>query len=266
MGRTSQPALLATVLVLAALVLGACGPVRTPDRRPPPAADGPLHVSATGTDATEAGATVAGTPGSAPPAMPTEAAGTPGATDPGRASMPEGMAGMGEMAADAPLPGASVYHLSGTWSASDGNTRSLAALRGHPVVVVMFYGSCTSACPLLVHSAQLLEGSLSADAVAATRFVMVTIDPTNDTPARLAAYARDKGVDRPTWLFLTGSELQTRQLAAVLGVRYRASGGGMFSHSNVITLLDGDGVAAARLEGLGADTAPLARTIEAMVR
>jgi protein SCO1 len=116
---------------------------------------------------------------------------------------------------------------------------------------VMFYGNCMTACPILLRDAENLERALSAEARERTRFVMVTFDPEHDTPERLAAYADDKGLDRERWSFLSGDPRAIRRLAAALGVQYRAAADGHFSHSNLITVLDREGVIALQIEGLG---------------
>lgn len=155
------------------------------------------------------------------------------------------------LAADAPLPGASLLHLDDVWTDHRGEAVRLADHRGHPTVVVLFYGTCISACPVLLHDAELIEAALPDHVRAATRFLMVTFDPERDTPERLAAYAAEKGLDRERWSFLTADDRAVRRLAAALGVRYRPDGQGGFAHTNLITVLDGDGVPVARLEGLG---------------
>lgn len=155
------------------------------------------------------------------------------------------------LAAHAPLPGASLLHLRDVWTDHHGAPLRLADLRGHPTVVVMFYGTCTTACPVLLRDAELIEAALPADVRAATRFLMVTFDPEADTPERLAAYAAAKGLDRERWSFLTAAPAAVRRLAGALGVRYRPDGRGGFAHTNLITVLDADGVPVARLEGLG---------------
>ncbi len=154
------------------------------------------------------------------------------------------------------LPGTSLYHLRSAWTDQAGGSFVLDELRGRPAVFVMFYGDCTTACPLLVRSAELIEQALPDGLRGEVEFVMVTFDTTRDSPERLRAYAESKGLDREGWRWLVGSELQTRQLAALLGVQYRDAGNGMFAHSNVVTVLDPDGVPAARLEGLGVELEP----------
>lgn len=162
-----------------------------------------------------------------------------------------------------PLPGTSIYHL--TTSFTDHHERQVALpdLRGAPTVFVMFYGDCTTACPLLVRYAEQIEAALPEGLAGETQFVMVSFDTERDTPARLLAYAEEKGLDKANWHWLVGTPLQTRQLATLLGVQYRDAGNGMFAHSNLITVVDADGVPTARLEGLGIDLQPAVAAIEA---
>ncbi|MEX0899725.1 MAG: SCO family protein [Gammaproteobacteria bacterium] len=146
--------------------------------------------------------------------------------------------------------GESVYHLEGRWTDHRGADFTLASLRGGPVVIVMLYGSCTSACPILVHDAHRLESLLVGDVRKKTQFVLVSFDPVNDTPETLADYATGRGLDDPGWRFVQGDRAQIRALAMLLGVRYRDNGDGTFDHSNLITVLDADGRAVHRVEGL----------------
>ncbi len=159
------------------------------------------------------------------------------------------------------LPGTSLFHLNSAWTNEEGEAFKLPDLRGRPAVVVMFYGDCTTACPLLVKTAEDIESALPSELSGGVSFVMVTFATEADTPAKLKDYAQEKGLDRSGWHWLVGSELQTRQLATLLGVQYRDLGNGMFAHSNVVTVLDADGVPAARLEGLGVDTQPAVQAL-----
>lgn len=144
----------------------------------------------------------------------------------------------------------SIYHLEGAWTDHRGTEFTLASLRGGPVVMVMIYGSCTTACPILVNDARRLEAMLADDVRAKTRFVLVSFDPVNDTPEALADYAAGRGLDDSRWRFVRGDRAQIRALAMLLGVRYRDNGDGTFDHSNLVTVLDADGRAVHRIEGL----------------
>jgi protein SCO1/2 len=149
-----------------------------------------------------------------------------------------------------PLASESVYQLEGSWTAAPDRSMPLAALRGKPVVLLLFYGTCQSVCPILVRDVQRIEAALAPEERDAARFVLVTFDPEVDTPERLAAYARDHELAGERWTLLHGSPEQVRELAAVVGVRYRPSGGGQYAHTQRITLLDREGRVAAHADGL----------------
>jgi protein SCO1/2 len=163
-----------------------------------------------------------------------------------------------------PLPGRSLYHLQDTWLDQHGREMRLADLRGHGVVAVMFYASCETACPILIRDALRLEQELPAAERDDTQFLMITIDPENDAPERMARYVSENGLEAPNWHFLSGSEQQTRAIASLLGVSYRAAGGGMFSHTNLITVLDRDGMVVQRTEGLARPLEPAIRALRAL--
>lgn len=163
----------------------------------------------------------------------------------------------------AELAGDSLYHLKSAWTDQHQRAVTLPELAGGPTVVVMFYGDCTTACPLLVKSAEEIEAALPEPLRDTTNFVMVSFDTERDTPGRLLDYAASKGLDRDGWHWLVGTPLQTRQLATMLGVQYRDAGNGVWAHSNVVSVLDAGGVPVARLEGLGVDLGPAVAAITA---
>lgn len=168
------------------------------------------------------------------------------------------------MDATAPLADRSLYHLDSTWVTHRGDEVSLAAFRGAPTVIVMLYANCETACPILIRDALRLEEALPAPLRERTQFVMVTIDPEHDAPENLAAYVRKNDLEASNWHFLSGPQTQTRALAALLGVQYRAAGNGMFSHTNLVTVLDPGGVIALRTEGLGRPVDPAVAALAEM--
>lgn len=152
----------------------------------------------------------------------------------------------------------SIYHLDHAWRDQHGALVELADFAGGPVLVTMFYGNCQTACPLLLHKARLLQEALGAP----VPVLAVTFDPVSDTPEAMRRYAAERDFERDTWHFLMGSPTSIRMLATLLGVQYHRRGDGHFDHSNLIALLDGEGVIRLRSEGLSPDVAPLAAEIE----
>lgn len=167
-------------------------------------------------------------------------------------------------AAVRPLPDTSLFHLGGGWSDQTGAPFRFATLQGSPSVILMFYGTCQSVCPILIGDVLRLEAALTPATRARTRFVLVTFDPATDTPERLRALAAERGMDASRWALLRGGDDDVRALATVLGVQYSRVGPGEFTHSNVITVVDPQGVVARQLEGLRQAVEPTARAIEAL--
>jgi formylglycine-generating enzyme required for sulfatase activity/cytochrome oxidase Cu insertion factor (SCO1/SenC/PrrC family) len=159
--------------------------------------------------------------------------------------------------------GRSLWQLPGRWERASGGELELAELRGAPALLLLFYGSCDSACPALVHSLQQVDRELSPGARETLRFVLVTIDPERDTREALARYARERELDPQRWLLLRGPDEQVRQLAAAIGVRARAAPGGPLSHTARIVLVDRDGLEREHWDGLAAPVAPIARAASA---
>lgn len=154
------------------------------------------------------------------------------------------------LAADPVDANGSLYALGREWTDQDGRTLRLADLAGTPSIVVMFYGNCTTACPILLHDATRLEAALPEAVRARTNVLAVSFDTATDTPDVLAAYARERDLDRDRWRFLHADRAQVRELAMLLGVRYRDNGDGTFAHTNLVTVLDPEGRIVHRVEGL----------------
>jgi protein SCO1/2 len=121
----------------------------------------------------------------------------------------------------------------------------------------MAYTSCVYACPRIIAEMKRIEAALAdADPERAPGFVLFSIDPARDTPARLADFADETGLDSARWTLLTGPDEQVLELSVLLGVKYRATESGDFAHSNLVTVLDREGVVRARIEGLDTDVTP----------
>lgn len=166
---------------------------------------------------------------------------------------------------DAPASDRSLYQLDAPWTDAQGRTVRLGSFRGAPVLLVLFYGTCTSVCPVIVRDLQRVEALLSPADRARTRFVLVTIDPAVDTPERLRAYAEKHGLDPARWALLHGSDDEVRVLANVLGFRYRPTGNGQYSHTIRIYLLDAGGVVADHYDGLTRPVEPIAARVHELL-
>lgn len=177
-----------------------------------------------------------------------------------RANLPAGSdAGHGRGA-----PGDSLYQLGIELESSEGNVLDLASLRGRPLLISLFYGSCNSVCPMLANQLQVLQKKLSPRARAGTRILMVSLDPAGDTPAHLSEFRQHHHIDDPRWIVARTDRDSVRMLASVLGTRYRQLPDGSFNHSTSIVLADSDGVIQARIAGVKSSDEDLVRVVNSM--
>ncbi|NGX84381.1 SCO family protein [Aequorivita sp. KMM 9714] len=156
----------------------------------------------------------------------------------------------------------SIYNLPSHWTTQDGKDIELKELQGKVLAMVMIYTSCQAACPRLVADMRNIEKQIPNDKKDDVQYVFVSIDPETDTPERLKAFAKENQMEDDKWLFLRGSEEDTREFAAVLAVNYKQISPIDFSHSNIISVFNQGGELVHQQEGLGVDNK---ETIQAII-
>lgn len=139
-----------------------------------------------------------------------------------------------------PFTAESLYQLDVTFTDDSGKAFSLGELRGRPVALNLFFASCGYACPLTVTDLLAVQASLPADVRERAVFVLVTFDTERDTTAVLAQYRQQRQLDG-NWVILRGTDDAVRELAALVGVKFKREADGSFAHSNVVTILNAQG-------------------------
>ena len=81
----------------------------------------------------------------------------------------------------------------------------LSAFKGKAVLVNFIYTSCPGPCLTETLKMAKVADSVSQELGSKVILLSVTVDPEHDRPAQLLQYAQKQGVERPGWLFLTGS-------------------------------------------------------------
>ncbi len=160
------------------------------------------------------------------------------------------LVGTGALAAT-PLPGDSVYQLNVQLTRQDGQVQPLAARRGRPQLVTMFYTSCTMVCPMIIDTVKLTRKALDEPMRDRLEVLAVSFDPARDDVATLRKYAATRKLDAPHWTLARAEPQAVRQLAALLGLQYRQLPDGDFNHSSTLILLDADGRIVARTDVIG---------------
>lgn len=158
----------------------------------------------------------------------------------------------------------SLYTVPDSFTTQDNKVITLASFKGKPTVVAMIFTNCGYACPKLTSDMQGIAEKLkeNADKV---NFVLVSFDTERDTPARLKKFA-DKMKLGHNWTLLHGNDVSVRTLSVLLDVQFEKAAEGNFSHSNLISVLDKNGVLSFQQEGLEADHKATLDTIRALIQ
>ncbi len=125
---------------------------------------------------------------------------------------------------------------------SRGAELSLHELRGKPLVISLIYTSCHHTCPTITR--QLARAvDIAREALGPESFAVLSVgfDAPTDSPDRLRAFARERGIDVPGWRFATADVLTVKQLTRELGFAYAPSVRG-FDHLTQTTIVGADGV------------------------
>lgn len=142
----------------------------------------------------------------------------------------------------------------------DGQAVSLAGELDddRPVAVNFIFTSCTTICPVMSQTFAQLEEKLGPERER-VRLVSISIDPEEDTPARLAEYAR-RWHAGPGWRFYTG----TVEASVAAQKAFSAYRGDKMNHTPVTFLRAAHGRSWIRIDGF-ATADELARELHALV-
>jgi len=147
----------------------------------------------------------------------------------------------------------SIFNLQSKWEQPDGTEIKLGDLKGKVLVMVMIYTSCKTACPRLTLDMKEIEAKVAHKDLEDLRYVLISIDPKNDTPEKMREFLKNNKLEDKQWLFIRSSEANTRELANVLAVKYKQISPMDFSHSNIISVFSKGGLLVYQKEGLTID-------------
>ncbi len=133
-----------------------------------------------------------------------------------------------------------------------GDTISNEDYKGKVFVVEFFFTTCPTICPVMTTNTVKLQRAFKDrnDFGVAS----ISINPENDTPEVLKAYAATYGITHPNWHLLTGSLEEVMALSNTgfnlyAGVNPNVEGG--FEHSGMFALIDGNGKIRSRVDQFG---------------
>ena len=130
-----------------------------------------------------------------------------------------------------------------------GDTLTWDSLRGKIIVANVFFSNCKGPCPklssMMSQIAAFVKSQESTQAAKDIRFLSISVDPANDSVARLKEYAAIYNADPARWYFITGEKEKLYKLAMdafYFQAEYTDSNGvPLFIHDEHLRLIDPDG-------------------------
>lgn len=130
---------------------------------------------------------------------------------------------------------------------SSGQPLSQTNLAGDIWIADFVFTHCPGLCPLLSAQMAKLQSALARQGLTA-RLVSFSVDPANDTPEALRAYAERFHADASHWLFVTGERNAMHSLIgdgfhlalAERSPSENTDGEGLITHSDRFVLVDRD--------------------------
>ena len=148
-----------------------------------------------------------------------------------------------------------------TLTDTTGSPFSSDALRGKVWVGYFFFSTCSGPCPIM--NRQMAEIAREFADMSGVAFVGFSVDPTVDTPQRLAEYGKQFGADPGKWHMLTGPLDEITKIGVALKVG--AADQPIF-HSTRFILVDAQGRVRGYHTGTEADgVASLKRDLHALL-
>ena len=114
---------------------------------------------------------------------------------------------------------AGVLDVGGAWVDDNGKAVSLSGWQGRYTILTMSTGACQKICSTTLRRMEELQ------AVADRRhlrmeFLVIGLDPRNDTPKAWREYRARRKLGRDNWHFVSGDDDHTRRVAGMLGISY----------------------------------------------
>jgi protein SCO1 len=152
-----------------------------------------------------------------------------------RAQQPAPMPGHPEMASEAKVSVRSAKVVVPDVTVVDQNNRKLHFYRdlvqGKTVAINFIFTTCTTICPPMTANFANVQKKMIERGVKNLHIISVSVDPENDTPAKLKSYAAMFNA-QPGWTFVTGSRSELEQLWNAFSI----TAGNKLDHSPTVAI------------------------------
>lgn len=109
-----------------------------------------------------------------------------------------------------------------------------------PKLITFFFTNCPDVCPTTMWDLKDLQQLMNEKGISEDEYLIlaVTLDPEYDTEERIIQYKEIFDINSPNWLFLRGSEGETKKFTQYFNFFYEKNEGGFVTHSTSMYIVD----------------------------
>lgn len=148
------------------------------------------------------------------------------------------------------LPEQSIYNIDITMIDRFGNTVKFKELAGKIHVFSMIYTNCKTICPIIISNMKALEKAIPNKYLQHINFLLISLDPDRDTPFSLNNFFLEKKLDERYWTVYKVNKEDVLKIALASGIKYKKDKDNEYIHSNLIVIIDKNGIIKLHHQGL----------------
>ncbi|QED46199.1 SCO family protein [Cytobacillus dafuensis] len=109
-----------------------------------------------------------------------------------------------------------------------------------PKLITFFFTNCPDVCPTTIIDLKKLQKLMKEKGISDDQYLIlaVTLDPEYDTKERILEYKNAFEISSSNWLFLRGSEEETKKFAQNFNMIYEKNQDGFVVHSTTMYVVD----------------------------
>lgn len=114
------------------------------------------------------------------------------------------------------------------------------SIRNKPKIIAFFYTNCPDICPTTMMDLKDVQQLLKDKGISENQYVIVavTLDPLHDTKEKINQYKDAFGISSTNFLFLRGTEKETKKFTQDFNFTYKQNQNGFLTHSTSMYVVD----------------------------
>jgi protein SCO1 len=164
------------------------------------------------------------------------------------------------------LPDESIYNLNINIVSKDGQNINIKELSGKVQIFSMIYTRCKTICPVIIANMKNIEKTLPKEILDDVSFTLITLDHERDSFEDLQKFFIKKKMNNKLWNIYKTSQINTLKIAISTGIKYKKDiENNEYIHSNLIIVLDKEGVIKFHHQGLDKNYEKLINVIKQLI-